>query len=282
MIDDLVPMTSLPLEDGFTDVLGKALRGTGRTIETLAEETGVPLPVVQSTLDGSSADPANIAILAAALGLAPERVVALAEGSYQPAEVTLDGVHTVTTPFHDMQVNAYLVWDAATREAALFDTGTDGDGLLAFARERGLRVDQIFITHGHGDHIYDLDRLIEKTGAAAFVPEGEGVGVGEEFAAGREFRIGNFEVQTRLTCGHAPAGITYVVRGLACPLALCGDALFAGSMGGGMISYADALRTNREAIFSLPDDTVLASGHGPLTTVGEQRRHNPFFPEEVV
>jgi glyoxylase-like metal-dependent hydrolase (beta-lactamase superfamily II) len=54
--------------------------------------------------------------------------------------------------------------------------------------------------------------------------------------------------------------------------------MFAGSMGGGMISYADALRTNREQILSLPDETILAPGHGPLTTVGEQKRRNPFFP----
>ena len=54
--------------------------------------------------------------------------------------------------------------------------------------------------------------------------------------------------------------------------------MFAGSMGGGMISYADALRTNREQILSLSDETILAPGHGPLTTVGEQKQRNPFFP----
>jgi glyoxylase-like metal-dependent hydrolase (beta-lactamase superfamily II) len=55
--------------------------------------------------------------------------------------------------------------------------------------------------------------------------------------------------------------------------------MFAGSMGGGMISWADALRTNREKIFTLPDETLLCPGHGPLTTVGEEKRHNPFYPE---
>jgi hydroxyacylglutathione hydrolase len=50
-------------------------------------------------------------------------------------------------------------------------------------------------------------------------------------------------------------------------------------MGGGMISYSDALRTNREEIFSLPDDTVICPGHGPMTTVGQEKRHNPFYPE---
>jgi glyoxylase-like metal-dependent hydrolase (beta-lactamase superfamily II) len=70
-----------------------------------------------------------------------------------------------------------------------------------------------------------------------------------------------------------------VVEGLARPLAIVGDALFAGSMGGAKVSYADALATNRREIFSLPDATVLAPGHGPLTSVGEEKIHNPFFPE---
>jgi glyoxylase-like metal-dependent hydrolase (beta-lactamase superfamily II) len=76
---------------------------------------------------------------------------------------------------------------------------------------------------------------------------------------------------------HADGGITYVVRGLAHPVAIVGDAIFAGSMGGGKVSYADALRTTRSEILSLPDETILASGHGPLTTVAEQKAHNPFF-----
>ena len=65
-------------------------------------------------------------------------------------------------------------------------------------------------------------------------------------------------------------------RGSASTTAV-GDAVFAASMGGGMISYADALRTNQEEIMTLPSETVLCPGHGPLTTVGEERQHNPFL-----
>jgi glyoxylase-like metal-dependent hydrolase (beta-lactamase superfamily II) len=67
------------------------------------------------------------------------------------------------------------------------------------------------------------------------------------------------------------------VRGLAQPVAAVGDAVFAGSMGGGGVSYPDALRTNREEIITLPDNTIIAPGHGPLTTVGEEKKNNPFF-----
>jgi len=71
--------------------------------------------------------------------------------------------------------------------------------------------------------------------------------------------------------------MTYVVTGLARPIAIVGDSLFAGSMGGGNVSYEDALRNNREKILTLPDETIICPGHGPLTTVGKEKRDNPFF-----
>lgn len=262
-----------PLEDDFADVLGKALRGTGRDPAAL----GVDAARVEAVLAGEF-DADVVRALAAALDLAPERVVALGEGGYVPAPVSVEGLAMFTTPFDAMTVNAYLVADPATGVAAAFDTGGDADPILAFARERGLRLTQVFLTHGHGDHIYDLDRLVEKTHARAWAPRDENIAGAEPFAPGATFSIGGLRVETRLTRGHSPGGVTYVVRGLERPIAICGDAVFAGSMGGGLVSYPEALRTSREAIFSLPDETVLASGHGPLTTVGEQRRHNPFFP----
>jgi glyoxylase-like metal-dependent hydrolase (beta-lactamase superfamily II) len=96
---------------------------------------------------------------------------------------------------------------------------------------------------------------------------------------GKFFALGNLQIEARRTSGHARGGITYFVTGLPKPVAIAGDAIFCCSMGGGMVSYEEALRTNRENIFSLPDDTILCPGHGPLTTVGEQKRHNPFYPE---
>ena len=70
-----------------------------------------------------------------------------------------------------------------------------------------------------------------------------------------------------------------MINGLARPVAIVGDALFAQSMGGGMVSYQDALTTNRAELFTLQDDTIICPGHGPMTTVGEEKAHNPFYPE---
>ena len=85
---------------------------------------------------------------------------------------------------------------------------------------------------------------------------------------------------TRTTSGHSKGGTTYLVEGLARPLAIVGDAIFAGSMGGGMVSFDDAWKNNREKILTLPDETVLCPGHGPLTSVSEEKRNNPFFAAE--
>jgi glyoxylase-like metal-dependent hydrolase (beta-lactamase superfamily II) len=127
--------------------------------------------------------------------------------------------------------------------------------------------------------VADLPTLEAATGAASYAGENERFHGPQPFAAGRVFRLGNLKIETRRTSGHARGGITYVISGLDRRLAVVGDALFAASMGGGAVSYEEALRTNRKEIFSLPDDTILCPGHGPLTTVGEQKKHNPFYPE---
>ena len=189
--------------------------------------------------------------------------------NWRPADHELEGLAMFTTPYGDMLVNSYVITDG--KVAAAFDTGTDCSGMLKCP------IRQIFLTHAHGDHIMDLPRLKKATRAPAFIGDREDFDEAEKFPAGREFEIGDLKVETRLTCGHTRGGITYVVRGLAQPVAVVGDAMFAGSMGGGMWNYAEALRTNREQILTLPEDTILCCGHGPLTTVGEEKAHNPFF-----
>ena len=92
-------------------------------------------------------------------------------------------------------------------------------------------------------------------------------------------RVGAIQLNSLHTHGHSVGGLTYLMDGLPCPVAIVGDALFAGSMGGGMVSYADALETNREKIMTLPDHCVICPGHGPMSTIGEEKKYNPFFPE---
>jgi len=272
-------MSTIPLEDNYTDVLSKARRGLGFNEATLAERAGLKPAEVEKILGGEF-DEAAVRILAPVLSLDADRVVALGKGEYQAAPISLDGLATFNVLYDtDLTVNFFLVWDSATKEAIAFDTGTDCDALLEKARSEGLTIKLILLTHSHGDHIYDLDRLKEKTGAPAWIGEKEPIDGAESFAVGKSFRVGSLKIDTRSTWGHSAGGVTYVVTGLAKPVAVVGDAIFAGSMGGGGVSYEAALQTNRENIFTLSDDTIICPGHGPLTTVGEQKKVNPFYPE---
>ena len=118
-----------------------------------------------------------------------------------------------------MAVNAYLVWDPATRVAAAFDTGADSREMVRSAKHHKLDVQLILLTHAHPDHVADLPGLREETGADVFTPAREPVPGAEPIEEGKKFRLGNLQIDTRLTWGHSPGGMTYVVTGLARPIA---------------------------------------------------------------
>jgi glyoxylase-like metal-dependent hydrolase (beta-lactamase superfamily II) len=265
---------AIPVEDNFSDVIGKAQRGLSISDSELADRAGISLAAVQKLRSGEF-DDSSEAKVAPVLGLNAQALVSLPH--YRPEPIHLEGLAQFNTPFDDMTVNAYLVWDRTSKEAAAFDTGSDCSPILDFLKEHGLVLRHIFITHTHGDHVYDLDRFIEKTGAQAHVSSRETIHGAKAFHPGAGFQCGSLKIETRSTWGHSKGGTTYVVQGLELPVAVVGDALFAGSMGGGMVSYRDALSTNRKEIFSLSDESVICPGHGPLTTVGAERQNNPFF-----
>ena len=263
----------LSLEDNLHDVLGKACRGLGLMDEQLAQQTGLSVEIIAAVKDGQFEETA-VRKMAAVLGLGADALVALGRKKWFPQDPgPIEGLACFSTVFEDMTVNSYVVWDPETQEAAAFDTGADCSGMLGLP----VKIDQILITHSHADHIVELARLKEATGAPAYVSNREPVDGAEPFADGRTFRIGRLTVETHRTSGHARGGVSYVVTGLAKPLVIAGDAIFAGSMGGGMVSYAEALETGRAGLLTLPDETVVCPGHGPLTTIGEEKQHNPFF-----
>lgn len=269
---------AIPLEDNFNDVIGKAQRGLKVTDEDLCARSGVAAADL-ARVKGGEFDEAVVRQLAPALNLGAEALVRLGKQAWYPPEYKVDGLLQFNTPYEDMTVNSYLIFDLLTKQGIVFDTGGDATPLLTFARQRLIRVKLILLTHIHPDHIAALDRVKRDTGSKVYVSEAEPVPGAELIGPGKTFDLGNFEVEARQTSGHAKGGLTYYVQGLKQPLAICGDAIFCCSMGGGLVSYEEALETNRKNIFSLPDDTILCPGHGPMTTVAEQKRHNPFFPE---
>jgi len=271
----------MELEDNFGDVIGKAQRGLGMSDSELAKRSGANADTIRKVRDGQFEE-ATLRAIAPALNLDASTLVDLAQGKYQPAPLgDFDGLAQFTTSYNGMLVNAYLVWDPDSKRAVAFDTGAECDPMLKLATKENLTIKTILLTHAHPDHVADLPRLREETGAQVFAPAREPVPGAEKIEEGKRFHIGKIDIEARLTWGHSPGGITFVCTGLARPIAIVGDSMFAGSMGGGSVSYKDAVQNNLEKILTLPDETIICPGHGPMTTVGEEKKHNPFFAGRV-
>jgi glyoxylase-like metal-dependent hydrolase (beta-lactamase superfamily II) len=271
----------IDLEDNFNDVLAKAQRGSGFSDEALAAKTGVKVATWQALKKGT-VDEDALGRVAPVLKLDGPTLIELARKAWYPRVPNLTGLAQVSTAWKDFRVNAFVAWNPMTRQAVVFDTGTEPGPILAVIKENKLRAELLLITHTHADHVACFAELREKLGSprAYASPRGT-LASAEPIDAGSTLSLGNLHIEVRRTSGHAPCGLTYVLRGLAQPVAVVGDALFAASMGGARTAetYAEALETNRAQIFSLPDDTVICPGHGPRTTVGQEKAHNSFFPE---
>jgi glyoxylase-like metal-dependent hydrolase (beta-lactamase superfamily II) len=269
------------LEDNFNDVLAKAQRGLGFSDEALAAKSGVTVATWQALKKGV-VDEAALHRLAPILQLHGPSLLELARKAWYPRVPNLTGLAQVSTAWKDFRVNAFVAWNPVTRQAVVFDTGTEPGPILAVIKENKLRAELLLITHTHADHVACFVELREKLGKPRAYASPRGTLTGADpIDVGATLSLGNLHLEVRRTSGHAACGLTYVLRGLAQPVAVVGDALFAASMGGARSTeaYAEALKTNREQIFSLPDDTVICPGHGPRTTVGQEKQHNSFFPE---
>jgi len=273
-------MARIPLEDNYDDVLNKAQRGLGLSDEELARRAAVPLADVLAVKAGKYNE-AVARRMAGHLRLHRDCLVQLAEKSWYPSQPQFTtGFTAFNTRMEDMTVNNYLVWDERSRHAAVFDTGATAEPVLEAISSDKLRLRYIFLTHGHDDHVADLERLVRETGAEVWCSQAEPLefpGL-KRFPENSFFHVGPFAIKVLYTDGHAPGGTTYYITGLSYPLAVVGDSIFASSMGGApAASYARALDNNFKKVLTLPSDTVLACGHGPMTTVGQERKNNPFF-----
>jgi glyoxylase-like metal-dependent hydrolase (beta-lactamase superfamily II) len=266
------------LEDTHLDVLIKAQKAQGITDRDLVKLAGITVPDLNSLRAGRR-EPTALERVARTLSLRPDSVITLANGAWSAPAVALPAtVLKFTTPFADMTVNHYLVWDPKSLKAVAFDTGTDADPLFAALDRHKLTLDKILLTHSHGDHILELDRVREKTKAEAFAPEAEPVEGCQPVGNGKRFKVGALTITAHTVPGHSQGGTVYEIKGLDTPLAVVGDVIFAGSVGGIRSRYRPALESIRAGVLTLPAETILLPGHGPLTTVAHELAHNPFFP----
>lgn len=272
-------MARIPLEDNFNDVINKAQHGLKISDEDLALRAEVSATDLAAVKAGKPID-AVIRRVARHLRLSPAALEALAHKTWYPQQPNFPaGFAAFNTPHGDMTVNSYLVWDARAKIAAAFDTGGSCQSMLDVLHAEKLTLRYIFITHSHEDHIADLPKLAGETQGEVWASELEPAPMAgaKTFKENAHFHLGPLAIKTLLTSGHSPGMTTFYLTGLSWPLAMVGDAVFASSMGGSATHFAEQFKHNREKIFSLPNDTVLACGHGPLTTLGQEKKNNPFF-----
>ncbi len=193
--------------------------------------------------------------------------------------------------------NCYIVADRDRGEAILVDPGEEADLFLARLRSERLELQGIWLTHAHLDHVLGVRTVVERSGVPVWLhpddrplydrmPDQAAAMLGVDFpappppegvlAAGDLVRVGDCEFEVRHVPGHSPGSVAFVGHGVT----ISGDVLFAGSVGRIDLPGGDGealLHSIREQLLTLPDDTVVYSGHGPATTIGQERRTNPFL-----
>lgn len=259
---------TMMLEDELTDVMGKAWRGSGRSAGELALLTGLSEPQIRAAIEGREQGEV-LDRVARVLGVHPGALRGLS--TYEPRALRLDCVKQLILPFGDWTVNAWLLDVRGQR--VLIDSGCDGDSLCRALG--GELPDWVCITHGHRDHVGGLSWL-----RANQVPcHGWGIDAVDPVEPGPVREVAGVRVRLQDLSGHFTPALAIEFPDLSRPLLAVGDALFAGSIGkcSGPESYAMALRNLSVVLTGLPDETVLLPGHGPATTLGEERKCNPFL-----
>jgi glyoxylase-like metal-dependent hydrolase (beta-lactamase superfamily II) len=272
------------LEDELGDVLEKAARNVPLSVESLALAGKVDYSRLQDALDyRSELTTAEIGRLAAALNLNEVGLNALAQGLYplpEPEGLPF-ALHPLRMPFGVGVANAYLV-STGGDSAVLFDTGASHAELHRAWPAAIQRLDAVFVTHYEAEHIGGLEVVLRESELNVFhgPPNGRWPqcrGLGE----GQRMEVGGLLITAFNTPGHAIEHNCYLVQSPSRPqgaaVLISGDLIFAGSLGGGYFCCQRQLTHSRRIMALLADDTVIAPGHGPLTTAANERRFNPFL-----
>ena len=271
------------LEDHLGDVIRKARMMTKVSPADAAKAAGLSEAELTALEDsGKIGKRPNFAALAGLIDLNAGKLERLAAG-WLPGEKDLSTwreLRVFTTNAEGITVNSYLVWDEVTRDSAVFDTGWEAKAMLKTIEENKLQLRHLFITHSHHDHVAALGAIREAFPKMKPHSSSQHAPVDQRNKPNEIVHLGSLRVTYRDTPGHAEDGVTYLVGNWqddAPHVAFVGDALFAGSMGGAPLHGALAKQKIREQILTLPPDTLICPGHGPLTTVAEEKANNPFF-----
>jgi hydroxyacylglutathione hydrolase len=274
-----------PLEDELGDVLEKALRQAGLAIPAAAGRAEVEAARLRDAIDyRSDLTCDELRRLATVLHLNEVGLCALGAGRYPlPA---IGGLPFSVHPLHMAHgigvANAYLVAESGTGHGLLFDAGANFASLQRVWPPAVKKIDAVFLTHVEAEHAGGLCEALKAFDTQqAFVPEGASAPCAEPLGEGAVRFFGNLEVTAFSTPGHCAAHNCYLVRSrlvrAGVPLLVSGDLLFAGSAGGGYFCHQRLDEQLHRILVAVPENAVVAPGHGPMTTLENERRFNPFL-----
>lgn len=280
----------IPLEDTYLDIIKKAAVGQGLGEKKIAELSQLPISKIITFFNGFYCV-STLKVISQILNLDFQSLKAHAEGHCRPPKILLEYLLQYQSTFNyranqTLSVNHYLLIDARKNAALLFDTGTDAKDTLKYLQSNSLSLSAIFITHQHRDHILAINQFTEaypKAGIYASHLSNDSRYSFNRIKTNKPKKFGSFEIEAYETTGHTKDGMSFKVAGLSNSIMFVGDALFAHSQGGiySREAYHQALSINRLNILSQSDDTILAPGHGPLTTVSHEKQNNPFYAKSA-
>jgi len=271
------------LEDHLGDVIRKARSMRNVPSGAAATAAGISLAELAALEEsGQTGKKINFSALGKLIDLHPAKLEGIASG-WLPSKKDLTvwrELRVFMTASDGMTVNCYLVWDEVTKEGALFDTGFDAKPILDCITENQLQLRHVFITHSHYDHVEALPQIRTAFPKLRMHSGSKAAPVDQRNKPNEIIHLGGLRITHRETPGHADDGVTYIAGNWqddAPHVAVVGDTIFAGSMGNGNGKWDLAKQKIKEQILSLPPETLVCPGHGPLTTIAEEKEHNPFF-----
>ncbi|GJL78317.1 MAG: hypothetical protein NPINA01_13060 [Nitrospinaceae bacterium] len=275
----------MQLEDELGDILQKARDGKTWSTDDLARATDLPDDDIRR-IENYEWTPEDSVVLelARVLDLDGPALIEIAQERWIPKKPADDpnfDLICLNVFMGEYPVNCYLLRCKETGETAVVDTGANPKTIINKAREMGVRPNRILLTHAHPDHAGGLGQLSDAFDCPTYIDQNEPQPKGSRnfkiVKDGDELTLGKLRIRCIETPGHTTGGVSYLIN----QTLLSGDVIFAGSMGRANSSWSELFNSITQKVLRLPDATALHPGHGPATTVGQEKENNPFFVGRV-